>query len=105
MTPEVGFIAGGLVFAAILGSRWAAEERKRAAELVQISNLIQQLANFLDYRVFWYRIQGILYRILYPNQSVGSAGRALKKSTRLRYPPKPLKNKHLSLDQQPCVNC
>ena len=44
MTPEVGFIAGVLVTAAILGSRWAAEERKRAAELETIINLIQQLA-------------------------------------------------------------
>lgn len=44
MTPEVGFIAGVLVCAAILGSRWAAEERKRAAELETIINLIQQLA-------------------------------------------------------------
>ena len=44
MTPEVAFIAGVLVCAAILGSRWAAEERKRAAELETIIQLIQQLA-------------------------------------------------------------
>lgn len=43
MTPEVGFIAGVLVTAAILGSRWAAEERKRAAELETIVQLIQRL--------------------------------------------------------------
>ncbi len=44
MTPEVAFIAGVLVTAAILGSRWAAEERRRAAELETIVQLIQQLA-------------------------------------------------------------
>ncbi len=48
MTPEVGFIAGVLVTAAILGSRWAAEERKRAAELETIINLIQQLARLTE---------------------------------------------------------
>ena len=48
MTPEVAFIAGVLVTAAILGSRWAAEERKRAAELETIINLIQQLARLTE---------------------------------------------------------
>ena len=48
MTPEVAFIAGILVCAAILGSRWAAEERKRAAELETIINLIQQLARLTE---------------------------------------------------------
>ncbi len=48
MTPEVGFIAGVLVCAAILGSRWAAEERKRAAELETIINLIQKLARLTE---------------------------------------------------------
>ena len=43
MTPEVAFIAGMLVAAAIILSRWAAEERRRAAELETIVQLIQRL--------------------------------------------------------------
>lgn len=48
MTPEVAFIAGMLVAAAIILSRWAAEERRRAAELETIVQLIQQLARLTE---------------------------------------------------------
>ena len=48
MTPEVAFIAGMLVAAAVILSRWAAEERQRAAELETIINLIQQLARLTE---------------------------------------------------------
>lgn len=44
MTPEVAFLAGAAVAAAIIFSRWAAEERQRVAELETIVQLIQQLA-------------------------------------------------------------
>ena len=48
MTLEVAFIAGMLVAAAIILSRWAAEERRRAAELETIVQLIQQLARLTE---------------------------------------------------------
>ncbi len=48
MTPEVAFIAGMLVAAAVILSRWAAEERRRAAELETIIQLIQQLARLTE---------------------------------------------------------
>lgn len=48
MTPEVAFIAGMLVAAAVILSRWTAEERQRAAELETIINLIQQLARLTE---------------------------------------------------------
>lgn len=48
MTPEVAFIAGMLVAAAVILSRWAAEERQRAAELETIINLIQKLARLTE---------------------------------------------------------
>ena len=48
MTPEVAFLAGAAVAAAIILSRWSAEERQRVAELETIVQLIQQLTRLTE---------------------------------------------------------